>query len=250
VGFQGIQPSAVPEAFGLDEHAIERAERLATLGYVALACDLHGEGRVVDDLPEAMARLQPLFDNPARTRARAAGALLTLAARPEVDAARIAAIGFCFPMSLELARSGAEIRAAVGFHTTLATKAPSVDPGAINARMLVCIGADDPFIPANQRAEFETEMRNVGADWQIVRPDGVFDLDARYTLETDSGKLIYVVNRGMRHGPPEEPAKVYFRSVPVFETAAPELQWLTRSIFVGTGERYPSDVVIRFWRIE
>jgi dienelactone hydrolase len=71
-----------PEAFGLDEHAIERAERLATLGYVALACDLHGEGRVVDDLPEAMARLQPLFDNPARTRARAAGALLTLAARP------------------------------------------------------------------------------------------------------------------------------------------------------------------------
>ena len=90
----------------------------------------------------------------------------------------------------------------------------------------------------------------VGADWQIVRPDGVFDLDARYTLETDSGKLIYVVNRGMRHGPPEEPAKVYFRSVPVFETAAPELQWLTRSIFVGTGERYPSDVVIRFWRIE
>jgi dienelactone hydrolase len=63
--------------------------------------------------------------------------LLTLAARPEVDAARIAAIGFCFPMSLELARSGAEIRAAVGFHTTLATKAPAVDPGAIKARMLV-----------------------------------------------------------------------------------------------------------------
>jgi dienelactone hydrolase len=156
-----------PEAFGLDEHAIERAERLAALGYVALACDLHGEGRVVDDLQEAMAKLQPLFDNPTRTRARAAGALLTLAARPEVDAARIAAIGFCFPMSLELARSGAEIRATVGFHTTLATKAPSVDPGAINARMLVCIGADDPFIPANQRAEFETEMRNVGADWQM-----------------------------------------------------------------------------------
>jgi dienelactone hydrolase len=93
--------------------------------------------------------------------------LLTLAARPEVDAARIAAIGFCFPMSLELARSGAEIRAAVGFHTTLATKAPAVDPGAIKARMLVCIGADDPFIPASQRAEFEAEMRDVGADWQM-----------------------------------------------------------------------------------
>jgi dienelactone hydrolase len=155
-----------PEAFGLDEHAIERAERLAALGYVALACDLHGEGRVVDDLQEAMAQLQ-LFDNPTRTRARAAGALLTLAARPEVDAARIAAIGFCFPMSIELARSGAEIRATVGFHTTLATNAPAVDPGAIKARVLVCIGADDPFIAANQRAEFEAEMRDVGADWQM-----------------------------------------------------------------------------------
>jgi dienelactone hydrolase len=66
-----------------------------------------------------------------------------------------------------LARSGAEIRAAVGFHTTLATKARAVDPGAIKARMLVRIGADDPFITANQRAEFETEMRGVGADWQM-----------------------------------------------------------------------------------
>src|SRR5580700_8801463 len=85
-----------PEAFGLDEHAIERAERLVALGYVALACDLHGEGRVVDELQEAMAQLQPLFDAPSQTRARAAGALQALAGRPEVDAARIAAMGFCF----------------------------------------------------------------------------------------------------------------------------------------------------------
>jgi dienelactone hydrolase len=156
-----------PEAFGLDEHAIERAERLVALGYVALACDLHGEGRVVDELQEAMAQLQPLFDAPSQTRARAAGALQALAGRPEVDAARIAAMGFCFPMPLELARSGADIKAAVGFHTTLATKLPALDPGAIKARVLVCVGGDDPFIPASQRAEFESEMRNVGADWQM-----------------------------------------------------------------------------------
>jgi dienelactone hydrolase len=156
-----------PEAFGLDEHAIERAERLAALGYVALACDLHGEGRVVDDLQEAMAKLQPLFDNPMRNRARAAGALLTLATRPEVDAARIAAIGFCFPMSLELARSGAEIRAAVGFHTTLATKAPAVDPGALKARMLVCMAPTTRLSRRVRGLEFEAEMRDVGADWQM-----------------------------------------------------------------------------------
>jgi dienelactone hydrolase len=156
-----------PEAFGLDDHTTARAERLAALGYVSLACDLHGEGRVVGDLQEAMTQLQPLFDDPMRTRARALGALQALAARPEVDSERIVAIGFCFPMSLELARSGAEIRAAVGFHTSLATKAPAADPGAIKARVLVCIGTEDPFIPANHRAGFESEMRNTGADWQM-----------------------------------------------------------------------------------
>jgi dienelactone hydrolase len=156
-----------PEAFGLDKHAVGRAERLAALGYVALACDLHGQGLVVDDLQEAMALLQPLFDDPSRTLARASGALLALAARPEVDAARIAAISFCFPMALELARSGADIRAAVGFHTGLATKAPKADADSIKARVLVCIGADDPFIPADQRAEFEAEMRNADADWEM-----------------------------------------------------------------------------------
>lgn len=100
-----------------------------------------------------------------------------------------------------------------------------------------------------------------GADWQIIRADGFSDLDTRYTLETDKGQIIYVQNAGMRHaspdvmqkllaGQPVDPALVYFRTVPTFETSAPELQWLTRSIFVGTGERNPSDVVIRFWRLE
>ena len=93
-----------------------------------------------------------------------------------------------------------------------------------------------------------------GADWQIVRADGFTELDTRYTLETDKGQLIYVQNAGMRHAPPDvmqkllageavDPALVYFRTVPKFETSAPELQWLTRAIFIGTGERYPTDVV-------
>ncbi len=60
-----------PEAFGLGEHAISRAERLAKMGFVALACDLHGDGRVVDDLQEAIGLLQPLLADASRTRARA-----------------------------------------------------------------------------------------------------------------------------------------------------------------------------------
>lgn len=100
-----------------------------------------------------------------------------------------------------------------------------------------------------------------GADWQIVRDDGLAELDTRYALETDKGQVVYVQNAGIRRAPPEitaqllagqpvNPALVYFRTVPTFETAAPDLQWLTRSVFVGTGERNPSDVVIRFWRVE
>lgn len=100
-----------------------------------------------------------------------------------------------------------------------------------------------------------------GADWQIIRADGFTEIDTRYTLETDAGQLIYVQNPGMRHAAPEvmkrllageavDPAVVYFRTAPKFETASPELQWLTRSIFVATGERYPNDVRIRFFRVE
>jgi hypothetical protein len=100
----------------------------------------------------------------------------------------------------------------------------------------------------------------VGADWQIVRPEGTADLDARYTIQTDDGALIYVVNRGVRHGPADvlarlnqgehvDPASYYFRSAAMFETSAPQHAWLTRAVVVGVGERYPDRVVIRFWEL-
>ena len=99
-----------------------------------------------------------------------------------------------------------------------------------------------------------------GADWQILRPDGAADLDARYTIQTNEGALIYVVNRGVRHGPPDvlarmnrgervEPGSYYFRSVAMFETSAAECDWLTRAILLGVGERYPDKVAIKFWEV-
>jgi dienelactone hydrolase len=158
-----------PEAYGLNHHALARAERLASMGYVSLACDLHGAARVVEDLGVSIGMLEALYADPSKTRARAAGGLRALADRPEVDASRIGTIGFCFggTMSLELARSRADIKAVVGFHSGLATVAPKTDAKAIKARILVRIGADDPFIPLEQRAAFETEMRDAGVDWQM-----------------------------------------------------------------------------------
>src|SRR3954452_21813856 len=85
-----------PEAFGLGEHAISKAQRLAGLGYVALACDLHGDGRVVDDLQQAIYRFQPLLADANKTRARDDGALKSLFIRSEVDAKRVNGRLFCF----------------------------------------------------------------------------------------------------------------------------------------------------------
>ena len=100
-----------------------------------------------------------------------------------------------------------------------------------------------------------------GADWQLIQPDGFSELDTRYTIRTGDGAIVYVQNAGIRHAPPDvmerllagevvAPSLVYFRTVPRFETAAPEWQWLTRAIFVGAGARYPDVVVIRFFKVD
>ena len=156
-----------PEAFGLGDHALSRAQRLAEMGYVSLACDIHGNGLLLKRLEEAVGLLQPLYDDRTRMRARGLAALELLARRSEVGARRIASIGFCFgsTVSLELARGGADIKAVVGFHSGLSTNAPSTRP--IRGRIQVCIGADDPFITPDERAAFEAEMRKAGADWQM-----------------------------------------------------------------------------------
>jgi dienelactone hydrolase len=173
---QGRRPGVLvfPEAFGLGDHAKSRAERLAALGYVTLACDLHGDGKVHDDLDTVMGLIGPLREYPQRTRARAKGGMEALLARPEIDQSRVAAIGYCFggTMALELARGGSNIVGAVGFHSGLATAAPE-DAKNIKGKVLVCIGADDPGIDAAQRAAFEEEMRRGGVDWQMNVYGGV-----------------------------------------------------------------------------
>ena len=163
-----------PEIFGLGEHALSCARRLASLGYVALACDLHGGRRVIDDMPAVMKLMEPIRRDTGRIRARAHGALDALLGRPEVDPARIAAIGFCFggTVALELARSGAPLAGVVGFHSGLATVDPQ-DARNIRGKVLACIGADDPGIPPEQRAAFEQEMRAAGVDWQLTLYGGV-----------------------------------------------------------------------------
>jgi Protein of unknown function (DUF3237) len=99
-----------------------------------------------------------------------------------------------------------------------------------------------------------------GSDWQVIRPDGVAELEARYTLRVADGTLISVVNRALRHGPPEvmarlrrgetvDPESYYLRTTPTFVAPEGPHDWLCRSIFVGTGARHPAEVRIRVFRV-
>jgi hypothetical protein len=100
-----------------------------------------------------------------------------------------------------------------------------------------------------------------GADIQIIRTDGLTELVARYVIEADDGALVYVENRGLRDGPPAllerlrrgepvDPALIYFRTVPRFETASHRLKFLTKRIFIGVGARHPDRVALTIWMVE
>ena len=99
-----------------------------------------------------------------------------------------------------------------------------------------------------------------GADWQVIRADGVADLDARYTLETDDGALIYVRNKGYRHGPEDvlrrlasgeavDPKLYYMRTTPWFETGDARYAYLNRMVCVGTGARLAAAVALQFFEV-
>ncbi|QDM18542.1 DUF3237 domain-containing protein [Tardiphaga sp. vice352] len=92
-----------------------------------------------------------------------------------------------------------------------------------------------------------------GADFQIIRPDGFTELEAKYAFELDDGAVIYIENIGIRFGPKEaldriakgeavDPALIYFRSVPKFETGAAKYRWLMHNLFIGVGARHPDRV--------
>lgn len=99
-----------------------------------------------------------------------------------------------------------------------------------------------------------------GADWQFVRADQVTELEARYTLKTDDGGFISVVNWGLRHGPKEvmdrilagdkvDPSEYYFRTSPRFETGAKKYLWLNGTVAVAAGERRANEVIITVYEV-
>jgi dienelactone hydrolase len=175
-----------PEGGGLVDLTKSIARRLAEAGYAAFAMDYYGDGKPLADMNDVMPRITAFMADPTTIRARAAEALAVLARQPECDAGKLAAIGYCFGGTtvLELARSGAELKAVVGFHSGLGTTRPQ-DAKAIKAKVLTCIGYLDPIIPADQRLAFEKEMAEGGVDWRMNLYGGA----GHSFTNPDSGRL-------------------------------------------------------------
>lgn len=167
--FSGIRPSVLVfhENMGLTEHEKERATRLASLGYIALACDMFGERTTT---PATDAERRAAFEE-FRTQKllpRVLAGRTALLAQPQVDTQRMAAIGFCLGgmAALELARFGADLRGVVSFHGGLSGLQPA-SHGRVKAKVLVCHGALDPFITLEHVAAFAKEMQAAEVDYQI-----------------------------------------------------------------------------------
>lgn len=154
---------------GRREFACKAAERVADMGYVGFALDMYGKGIVGadGDAEKNGALMSPFAKDRALLRRRINTALNIVRQLPQVDATRVAAMGYCFGgmCALELARSGADVRGVISIHGILTPG--NVANETISAKVLCLHGHDDPMVPPEQVLAFETEMTQAGVDWQI-----------------------------------------------------------------------------------
>jgi dienelactone hydrolase len=183
----------VHEWWGLNDYARQRAQQLAKMGYVAFALDMYGKGKLAKHPQEAGQMAGAVRANQKDWRLRALAGLDVLKSQAQCDATRIGAIGYCFGGStvLQLAYTGADVKGVVTFHGALAP--PGEDEGGkIKARILVCHGADDAFIPEDAIEKFRHGLNQAKADWTMIYYSG-----ARHSF-TDPGADAHGVD-GLRY---------------------------------------------------
>ncbi|MEB3754483.1 dienelactone hydrolase family protein [Acinetobacter sp. MD2(2019)] len=148
-----------PEWWGPNEYVLQRATELAEHGYAAFAMDMYGDKKSTELASQASEWMNETFAQPNTLVARAQAAFNSLAEQPEVDPKRIAGVGFCYggKVLLDLARSGADIKAVAAFHAALGTQTPA-KVGQVHAELLVLHGADDSMVSLDDVAQFEQEM--------------------------------------------------------------------------------------------
>lgn len=172
---QGPRPGVlvVHEWWGLNDYARGRAEQLAKAGYVAFAADMYGEGKTTEHPKEAGEMASKVRANVQDWRKRAAAGLDVLTSQPQCDKTKLAAIGYCFGGStaLQLAYSGADLKAVATFHAALPTPKPE-EAKQIKAAILVCHGADDKFIPDQAIKAFRDALDKAGVKYEFMSYPG------------------------------------------------------------------------------
>ena len=158
-----------PEWWGRNEYTEQRARALAGHGYAALAIDMYGDKKVTTDAKQAYDWMMQTFEDTETIVTRASAALATLAQQTEVNADKLAAIGFCYggKVVLDLARSGADLKAVATFHATLAPKAPAQE-GQVKAEIMVFHGEEDSMVTLDDVAKFKEEMFAAKVNHEVI----------------------------------------------------------------------------------
>ena len=152
---------------GRDDFVEEKAVRLAEEGFVAMAVDMYGDGKQGSTVEENQSLMTPLVEDRNKLKSIINSALEQGKNLNGVDATRVAAIGYCFGgmVVLDLARSGADIKGVVSFHGLLMDS--DISEKGIKSKILVLHGERDPMVPSSMVNEFQNEMTEAGADWQL-----------------------------------------------------------------------------------
>ena len=211
---EGKRPAVivVHDWVGFGDYANHRAKMLAELGYVAFAVDIYGKDVRPKNTDEAAMQASKYKGNRALMRQRIQAGLDFIKSQPLVDANRVAVMGYCFggTVSLELARSRADIVGAVSFHGGLSTPNPE-ETKNIKAKVLVLHGADDPYVPAPEVQAFQKEMTDANTDWQMIYYSGAVHSFTRRDAGDDNSKgVAYNANADKRSW---EAMKQFFREI-------------------------------------
>jgi dienelactone hydrolase len=162
----------IHEWWGLNDYIKDRVKKLANLGYLAIAVDMYGDGKMGNNPDEAGKLATPFYTNPALAKSRFDAALAKIKTYTNADTLKIAAIGYCFggAMVLNMARMGEGLSGVVSFHGNLAGL--PADKKLLKAKVLVCHGADDKFVSPVEVATFKKQMDSIGADYTFKQYAG------------------------------------------------------------------------------
>jgi len=155
----------VHEWWGLNDYIKSRAKQLAQLGYLAIAIDMYGDGKMGNNPDEAGKLAMPFYQNPGMAKSHFDAALAKVKTYSQADTSRIAAIGYCFggAMVLNMARLGERLNGVVSFHGGLV--GTPADKNLLKAKVLICHGADDQFVKPEEVATFKKQMDSINADY-------------------------------------------------------------------------------------